>query len=259
MTDTAAVLQGVNRTIAFIKAAARDKREPDRKRKLKFEARLYAILRRHWRRQADRIEAYLQTTPQAGKADPTWIDLETLWEDDDFEGELVVLLRNATRSGIDLFSARALVGIDYTGVNASAAEAARTYAYDLIRKINDTTREAVREAVSAFIETPGMTIRDVMDALPFNDQRGQMVATTEITRAYSTGNRMAGEALVEQFPDVRVVKEWFTNNDDRVCEICGPLDGKKVGIEDEFSPDILEPPGHVGCRCWMDVHTEIQP
>lgn len=259
MTNITAVILAVTRTGELMKALRRDKREPDRKNKLRFEARLMAAVKRHWKRQAAKIEAQLQMQPRASKADPIWITTSDFWEDDEFASELVILLRNATMRGIDLFSRRVLVGIDYTGVNTRALRAARDNAYELIKRVDDTTREAVRQAVSAFVETPGMTIRDVMDMLPFDERRAQTVATTEITRAYSNGDRMAGEELAEQFPDVRIIKTWFTNNDDVVCGICGPLDGKTVDFQDLFDEgnDVAEPPAHVNCRCWMEVGTDI--
>jgi SPP1 gp7 family putative phage head morphogenesis protein len=84
-----------------------------------------------------------------------------------------------------------------------------------------------------------------------------MIAVTEITRAYAEGQRLAGEALRQEWPDARVTKTWFTNNDDRVCEICAPLDGKTVALDDEFGMDIQQPPAHVRCRCWIDTRTDI--
>lgn len=37
--------------------------------------------------------------------------------------------------------------------------------------------------------------------------------------------------------------EWLTEEDDRTCEICGPLDGKKFPI------GTMNAPAHVNCRC----------
>jgi hypothetical protein len=101
-----------------------------------------------------------------------------------------------------------------------------------------------------------MTMGDVMDMLPFDERRGLLVATTEITRSYAQGQMMAGLALQEQWPGVRVVKRWYTNADDLVCEICGPLDGQAVDLDEMFD-GAGEPPAHPGCRCWMETSTEI--
>jgi hypothetical protein len=124
-------------------------------------------------------------------------------------------------------------------------------------QLNETTIRALQETISAFVETPGMSIGDVMARLPFTQYRAQMVATTEITRAYAEGNMLAGQALREEFPDVPVVKIWYTNADDRVCEICGPLHATEVGLDELFAAGYDKPPAHVNCRCWMEVTTSI--
>jgi len=73
---------------------------------------------------------------------------------------------------------------------------------------------------------------------------------------------LAGQDLKEEWPDVRVVKTWETNNDDLVCDICRPLNGVEVEIDEPFVNDETGdefdcPPGHVNCRCWMDSTTDI--
>ena len=74
---------------------------------------------------------------------------------------------------------------------------------------------------------------------------------------------MAGEQLAKEYPDVKVKKQWFTNNDDLVCELCGPLNGKEVDIDEPFYPpedDYQDgnPPRHVNCRCWTTQYTDIE-
>jgi len=164
---------------------------------------------------------------------------------------------------VNLFGNNSKVQIDWTLINLRAAQWAREYVYDLIKDINKTTREVMREALSQFVETPGMTLRDVMDMLPFDEDRAQRIAVTEITRVYAKADQMAGEELKEQFPDVRVVKVWFTNNDDRVCELCGPLDNQEVEIDENFytpEPPYADgnPPRHPNCRCWTETTTKLE-
>lgn len=74
---------------------------------------------------------------------------------------------------------------------------------------------------------------------------------------------MAGREMREQFPDVRVVKKWYTNEDDRVCDICGPLgDGDWIPIDEGFGVEegeagLMEPPAHPNCRCWISTSTAL--
>jgi hypothetical protein len=47
-------------------------------------------------------------------------------------------------------------------------------------------------------------------------------------------------------------KMWITAKDERVCPVCGPLHGKKVGINDQFktAEGVFWTPGlHPNCRC----------
>ena len=174
----------------------------------------------------------------------------------------MLLLQEAARHGVSLFGKNSRIQIDWTLTNQRAAEWAREYVYDLIKDIDDISRLALQSAISQFVETPGMTIGDVMDMLPYDDERAQRVAVTEITRAYASANQMAGEDLKKEFPDVRVTKMWFTNNDDLVCDLCGPLDKTEVGIDENFyepedSYQDGNPPRHVNCRCWTDTNTAL--
>jgi hypothetical protein len=118
----------------------------------------------------------------------------------------------------------------------------------------------VREALRFFAETPGATIGNIMDMLSddFGEDRAGRIAITEITRMYAEGNQLAGEDLRDQWPGEEVLKRWFTNNDDRVCPICAPLNNTEIGIDESWIVDGVEyenPPAHPNCRCWTSVGT----
>lgn len=239
----------------------RDRREPGRIRKMEAELRVSSILMRMFRNQAKKIRRQLEVMYANRKA-LTAADFIELADDKEL-AELIAEIMIATRDGISLFDEDINLTLDYTTTNTEAAEWARKYGYDLVKKIDDQTRAALQQAVSAFVETPGMTIGQVMDMLPFDEERALRVAVTEITRAYGRGQQMAGEALAAEFPDVKVVKKWFTNQDDKVCELCGPLgNGDWIPIDDPFyepEDDYQDgnPPRHVNCRCWIQTSTEI--
>jgi len=257
----------------------RDHREPGKKEKEQFEDRLAALMRRHWRKQKAAIREKLEWQAPERKiynneniidlmyfkailsvAD---IDFDDAFEDDEeLIAELIKLLTGASTHGIALFGQSINIGMDYTLVNSKAAEWARKYAGDLIKDIDRTTQDVLRNAISAFVETPGFTIRDVMDMLPFSEERSMSVAVTEITNAYATANQIAGKEMQKEFPDVRVIKIWYTNNDDLVCEICAPLDGQEREIDEGFGVEEGEegldgPAAHVNCRCWLETSTAL--
>lgn len=236
----------------------RDRREPKRREKEIAEDKLYKLLRRMWRKQKTKIEQWLQTYSPAKKDIGDGMLPDDDWQDDEDMQDLIILLTNSARDGIDLFSQEVLIGMDYTLTNDKAARWARQYAFDLVRGIDNTTRQILRNAVSDFVETPGMTIGDIVSRLPYDEQRALRIAVTETTRAYARGQMQAGEDLQEMFPNMRVVKRWYTNNDDIVCtEICEPLDGEVVDLEEDFPGGIPEPPAHVNCRCWLGTTTRF--
>ena len=163
-------------------------------------------------------------------------------------------------NGASLFQELTGYILDIGLINKQAQNWALMHVGKLIKEISETTRKVIREAVSDFVATPGMTIADVMQRMPFDPQRSQTIAVTETTRAYAEGNQIAGDVMKEQFPDVAVVKVWFTNNDDLVCEICGPLNGEEIGLDESWNSDdgpIDNPPAHVNCRCWTQTTTNI--
>jgi hypothetical protein len=231
--------------------------EPDAAEKLAAERKLAALLSVYFKRLGKKATARLRASPPQQKAAREWWDEDEFWEDDEFFSGMLAILLAAQQLGALSLSAMLGLELDLTATNREAAAAARKYTYDLIQDLTATSRDALRDVISAFVETPGMTLGDVIERLPFDEQRAALIATTEITRAYATGQAEAGAALKEQYPDVRVVKTWFTNNDDRVCPICGPLNGEEVDEDEEFAGEFDGPPGHPGCRCWVSYRTRI--
>ena len=87
------------------------------------------------------------------------------------------------------------LGIDdeamLSSVNTVASDWAEKHAGKLIGKIGDTTRDEIREIVSNAFED-GSTIqelaRNIRDAGAFSEQRAEMIASTEASRAEQRGN-----------------------------------------------------------------------
>jgi SPP1 gp7 family putative phage head morphogenesis protein len=252
------VIEGME-NIGIPPLKSRDRREPGHKEKEQFEDRLRSIIVRHFGRQRGMIKDKLTLWAFINnrKAQIPFEFEDIYYPDDEVISMLMLLLQDALRHGIHLFSKEIPIQLDWTLTNKRAYEWAKKYTYDLIKGIDDVTREMMKQAISQFVDTPGMTIRDTMDMLPFDEVRAQRVAVTEITRTYATANQLAGEDLQKEFPDVRVVKRWYTNNDDIVCDICRPLDGKEVEINEPFTNDIYQPPAHVNCRCWTQTTTAL--
>jgi hypothetical protein len=246
----------------------RDRREPGRRQKEAAELRLMAIMRRYWRGQRKRIRERLQNRyawrKAVGDIDYLASDFaEDFWnqEAQELTPDLLRLLLGGAVGGTEILAGSSRIGLDTASAIARASEWARHYVGELVKQINQTTLASLRQAVATFVETQGFTIADVMDMLPYGDSRAERIAITEVTNAYAEGQLLAGEELAEQFPGVAVVKLWMTEMDDRVCEICGPMDGQEVDIEAEFKGGdgelYQQPPAHPRCRCFLETRTDI--
>lgn len=99
--------------------------------------------------------------------------------------------------------------------------------------------------------------------------RAYNIARTELAFAYNQGVYFGTKQAQEAGYMGEVVKVWSTADDERVCPLCGPMDGKEIPLDDDFdfktklagpqNPTIRKaPPLHPSCRCTMYVK-EISP
>ena len=242
----------------------RDPREPGRRRKERTEDELHSLFLAYFRKQKYNVRKTLSAVAPHRKTlfgydvDYYMMYLEEhIAADNAFIAKLGRVLTKAATNGVLVFKEMIDLEMDYTLVNQRAVRWANKYAGNLISGIDKTTKQAVRQLMGDFVRTPGMTIGDIVNNLPYNESRSLMIATTETTKTYAMANRMAGEALAKEYPDVLVVKRWFTNNDDIVCDICRPLNGTVVPLNEKWPGGIDQPPAHVNCRCWMTTSTRI--
>lgn len=148
-------------------------------------------------------------------------------------------------------------GFDWALANAAAREWANEYVGRLVAGIDATTERLVRASVTEWIDN-GEPLDSLIGELErvFGRERAELIASTEVTRAYAEGNRRAYQesGVVQRW-------EWRTANDELVCPICGPLNGQQVSIGaayNGFLPDDVRvnstfdaPPAHPRCRCWL--------
>ena len=138
----------------------------------------------------------------------------------------------------------------------------------LSRSYNKTTAKMLAETLNAGIRNGddldqlSRRVRDVYDFS--NTTRAAAVAHTEAFYIANEGSR-------EAYRQSGIVKSirWYTAEDERVCEFCGPQHGVVVGIDEVFFPKghILQgrdgghlplsyravdvPPLHTNCRCFI--------
>ena len=150
------------------------------------------------------------------------------------------------------------VSFDYTLVNTRAREWAAQYGGELVRNIDDTTQQAVRQSVQRWYTNGEPLSALTADLEPtFGEKRARLIASTETTRASAQGTYTG---LKESGVVTGVI--FKTSNDEKVCPWCGSLDGKIISIDggafyDELSPELQSrlkrrfdlPPVHPNCRC----------
>ncbi len=159
--------------------------------------------------------------------------------------------QTAAENGITALGAD--ISVNWELVNEAAREWAEAYSYELVTGITDTSRAFLQDALSEWIES-GDPLDELISTIDesgfFGPVRSQMIAETEVTRAFAEGNligwRESGAVSG---------KRWRTGMDELVCPICAPLEGEEVALDDVFSDGNGEqhdgPPAHVRCRCWI--------
>lgn len=130
--------------------------------------------------------------------------------------------------------------------NTAAAEWAISFGRNLTGMMLRLTSERIQIAVSQYILTRGQTIGQLINVIRngyhYSPERARAIAVTEVTRAYARGNVEAWRAS-----GVVSEKQVRTNNDEKVCPICGGKSNRVYALDD---PD-GDPPFHTKCRCWI--------
>ena len=167
-----------------------------------------------------------------------------------------ILIETQIEQAREILDDNPAIGVNWTAVNQNAIDWARKYTFDLVKGINATSRDLLQTSVSSYFEQQ-MTIGQLEGMLTstFGPVRAEIISVTEITRAASQGEQVVLDQLHEQ--GIEMEATWETNDDELVCDICGPLDGINT---DEFDSDgqpqwgdLGPPPAHPRCRCWFNI------
>lgn len=95
-------------------------------------------------------------------------------------------------------------------------------------------------------------------------KRAYDIARTELATAYNTGAHEGTKQAQAKGLLGRTIKVWSTAEDERVCKICGALEGVECEMDEEFSgasrswSTRQHPPVHPGCRCAC-MYVEVEP
>ncbi len=211
------------------------------------EARLSKLLGKLGMRSLKDLLKRLGDPPDLSKVDDVWWDELTKLYSGELMPELEAIFTDHAAALIE-----GGVGVDWAVVNQRAADWAREYTFRLVSGINNQRREFLRKTVADFYER-GLTLGGLAERLAreFGPIRAEMIAVTETTRAASGAEQAYADELRKQ--GLELVLRWQTNNDDRVCPICGPRHAKLQG--DGWSDP---PPAHIRCRCWVNAEPVLR-
>lgn len=96
---------------------------------------------------------------------------------------------------------------------------------------------------------PSAVARDLAKEVDISRYRAEVIARTEFIRAHAEGQLDSMKKL--GVTEVGVMVEWSTAGDDKVCELCEPLEGIVLTIEE--ARGML--PRHPMCRCaWIPAN-----
>lgn len=119
----------------------------------------------------------------------------------------------------------------------------------------------------------GMTEKKALDksvkyAAKQHRYRGYNIARTELAFSYNQGSYEGTKQAQAAGYLGETVKVWCTADDERVCGICGGLEGQEVAMDEDFDfqtklegrNDTIRkvPPAHPSCRCAV-LYNEISP
>jgi hypothetical protein len=211
-----------------------------------FEGRFYRALRAVLEAEA------LKLAGDITQHGASYVEQESYWAQqrgpliDAITGSLESIAELGARAGREALGDVA-IHVNWSLVNANAGDWARQYSAQLVREIEPTTREAVRQAVADWTAS-GEGVADLAERIrslseagtsgAFSPYRARLIAQTESTNAFAAGNAQAwtaaGVAPVAftpaahphcrcrlqpvRLPDGSWGVKWMTAEDERVCD-----------------------------------------
>ena len=156
-----------------------------------------------------------------------------------FRSQLIPIGMSSARDGVidaGQFNLDLGLAVDMDLVNQQALEFSRRYATTWIDALEESTRNQMRGAITAWQETGLGTqgFPDLVKALEtsFSPVRAKRIATTEITRIFDEGNRIAhNQAGI-------TIQEWQTARDALVDDVCSELDDERFPTNSGPRPPI---------------------
>lgn len=172
------------------------------------------------------------------------------------------ILREVFLAGAHAMGDEPIVPVNWKLANERAARWASRYAFNLVKRIEQTAQTRLQDIFDGFFKEKGTTVGDLRKLIEpevkdlevrmkdgttrvmTSAERAKLIATTEVTRASVEGEREVIKQI--EAAGIEMVAIWETQRDDKVCLICKPRQGKEQG--DGWSDP---PPAHPGCYCTL--------
>jgi SPP1 gp7 family putative phage head morphogenesis protein len=165
------------------------------------------------------------------------------------------------KSGLKQLPPRLIALQDWEYYSRAAQQYLNLYRLNTVPNLMETTKRNAVRIIGEWIESGDPLDMLITRLEPWlGTSRAGRIAVTEVTRTYAAGN-------IASWKSTQLVggKRWATANDELVCPICGPLDGRVVEIDNDFrlaadgplegipEADLVyySPPAHPNCRCWL--------
>lgn len=108
--------------------------------------------------------------------------------------------------------------------------------------------DGIQDAMNGVADAMGITIDRRRGALGSATRKGYRANFNRVqTLTRTIINQVSNDGAISAYranSDILDGYEWLTAEDERVCPICDPLDGKQFGMKSNFRPPI-----HPQCRC----------
>lgn len=217
---------------------------------IKHEAKLDRAMRGYFRGLKDRVGNYINWSIYQQRSMKAF-DVNVTVNTDQYANEDAILLTVITDLSIAGIAIGTSAGesiyqtpLGLTNYSDIVQNFAKNYSAELVKNINATTLSYIQRSLETSIKLGETTdlARARIDQMIGDSRRSGTIARTESVNSYQSGIQLFGTE------SGAVGKEWQAIQG--ACQICAPLDGLSVPINDDYNSDVGQtPPGHPNCRC----------
>lgn len=190
--------------------------------------------------------AYNAQTMKASIIDDM-IDVDWVGEKLNIKVILTKTLIHAIVAGGQMTEQDTGINVGWSDTEPPALKFLDKYTLKLAGDLNETTLDRIKAGIGLSIgngESQAEATARLADILD-NPTRAATIAHTETVRAFTEGRLAVGEQIGADR------KQWDATLN--ACEICDPMDGDIVDMDESFSSGDDAPPAHPNCRCIVNI------